>query len=126
MKRKTGYTLVEILAAVAIIAVLLLVGGRIYSSLKDSMRDKDCRNNLSAIAGAIEFYASRHRGVCPDDLNDLVASGYLDKLPRCYYCQTAEYGYTTAVNAAGFTVFYTVYCSAVHPNGAGPLIGTGK
>ena len=75
-----GFTLVEILVVLAIIATLLsLVAPRYFQTL-DRSRETVLRHDLTVMRDAIDKYYS-DTGVYPDTLDDLVERRYLRAVP---------------------------------------------
>ncbi|MFA6040834.1 MAG: type II secretion system protein [Methylophilus sp.] len=77
---KNGFTLIEILVVLAIIATLLsLVTPRYFDSMNRS-KEKILKNDLIVIREAIDKYYS-DKNVYPDSLEDLVQYKYLRQMP---------------------------------------------
>ena len=75
-----GFTLIEILVVLAIIAMLLsLVTPRYFDSMSRS-KEKILKNDLIVIREAIDKYYS-DKNVYPDSMEDLVQYKYLRELP---------------------------------------------
>jgi general secretion pathway protein G len=75
-----GFTLIEILVVLAIIATLLsLVAPRYFDSMNRS-KEKILKNDLVVIRGAIDQYYS-DKNAYPDALEDLVQHKYLREMP---------------------------------------------
>jgi len=76
----SGFTLVEILVVLTIIAILLsLVAPRYFSSI-DRSKEKILRHDLVVMRDAIDqFYSDRN--TYPDTLQDLVQGKYLRDIP---------------------------------------------
>lgn len=76
----TGFTLVEILVVLTIIAILLsLVAPRYFDSI-DRSKEKVLRHDLIVMRGAIDQFLS-DRNMYPDTLEDLVEGRYLRAVP---------------------------------------------
>lgn len=79
-RNKSGFTLIEILVVLAIIATLLsLVTPRYFDSMSRS-KEKILKNDLIVIREAIDKYYS-DKNVYPDSLEDLVQYKYLREMP---------------------------------------------
>lgn len=77
---KNGFTLIEILVVLAIIATLLsLVTPRYFDSMNRS-KEKILKNDLIVIREAIDKYYS-DKNAYPDSLEDLVQYKYLRDMP---------------------------------------------
>lgn len=70
IRRRNGYTLVEILVVVAILAGLLALLLPLLADATETGRGNTCRNNLRNLATALTNYANRH-GVYPGYMNAL-------------------------------------------------------
>ena len=78
--KKNGFTLIEILVVLAIIATLLsLVTPRYFDSMNRS-KEKILKNDLIVIREAIDKYYS-DKNVYPDSLEGLVQYKYLREMP---------------------------------------------
>ncbi len=78
--RRQGFTLIELIVVMAIIALLAsIVAPRYYRSV-DNARDASLRTSLNVMRDAIDkFVADKDR--YPDSLDDLVKQGYLRQVP---------------------------------------------
>jgi len=86
---KTGFTLVEILVVMAIVATLLsLVAPRYFDTLERS-KETLLRHDLAIMRDAIDKYYS-DRGIYPDTLEDLVQARYLRNVPEDPITQSME------------------------------------
>jgi general secretion pathway protein G len=79
-RKKNGFTLIEILVVLAIIATLLsLVTPRYFDSISRS-KEKILKNDLIVMREAIDkFYSDKN--AYPDSLEDLVQYNYLRAIP---------------------------------------------
>lgn len=79
-RNNSGFTLIEILVVLAIIATLLsLVTPRYFDSMNRS-KEKILKNDLIVIREAIDKYYS-DKNAYPDSLEDLVQYKYLREMP---------------------------------------------
>ncbi len=78
--RRGGFTLIEILVVMAIVATLLsLVAPRYFETMERS-KETTLRHDLSVMRDAIDKYYS-DKGAYPDTLEDLVYGQYLRSIP---------------------------------------------
>ena len=94
MKKKSGFTLVEIMIVVAIIALLAAIAIPSFVSARTKSQTSACKNNLRQIDGAKDQYALENNNTAPATVAALV-SDYIKKTPVC------PNGGTYAVGALG-------------------------
>jgi general secretion pathway protein G len=75
-----GFTLVELMVVMAIIAVLMAVAVPSFVSAIRSAREAALREDLHTMRDAIEQY-TEDKEAAPQSLDDLVQAGYLKSLP---------------------------------------------
>ncbi len=80
IRASRGFTLVELLVVMSIIALLMSIAVPRYFHSTDKAREAVLKQNLAQMRDAIDkFYGDRGR--YPDNLDDLVARKYLRKIP---------------------------------------------
>lgn len=81
-RRQTrGFTLLELIIVMAIIAILLEIAIPIYSRSILAARERALRSDLASLRQAIwRFTLDKQRG--PQGLDDLRASGYISQIPE--------------------------------------------
>jgi general secretion pathway protein G len=78
---KRGFTLIELIVVLAIIALLVSIVAPRYGHTVDRARDASLKTTLNVVRDAIDkFLADRDR--YPDSLDELVARGYLRQVPE--------------------------------------------
>jgi general secretion pathway protein G len=75
-----GFTLLELMVVIAIIAILLEIAIPIYSRSLVAARERALRTDLASLRQAIWRYTlDKQKG--PQGLDDLRAAGYIEKIP---------------------------------------------
>lgn len=80
MKRRTGFTLVELLVVMAIIALLLSLAVPRYFGSMDRSKETILKENLYLMRDALQKYYG-DKGKYPEGIDDLVSEKYLRKIP---------------------------------------------
>jgi len=75
-----GFTLVELLVVLAIIAVLLSIAAPRYSGSVDRTKEAVLHENLASLRDALDKHYS-DTGLYPQKLEDLVTKRYLRRIP---------------------------------------------
>jgi len=89
MRRKGGFTLVEIMIVVAIIGILIAIAVPGFLRARETARARNCAENLQKIDGAVEQYAldyhlSNGDTTIADDWTAIVGqTSYIKRLPIC-------------------------------------------
>jgi prepilin-type N-terminal cleavage/methylation domain-containing protein len=121
MKKQGGFTLIELMVVVLIIAILVAIAVPVFSSARESAWRRTCQSNLRTIDGAVQtYYASfdalppgfsSAAGVTVNGSHPLVAGGFLKRAPECPK-------YVSAGNANGF---YKLVGDITNPQGIGAV-----
>ncbi|MGM9999101.1 MAG: type II secretion system protein [Candidatus Bruticola sp.] len=87
-KTKYGFTLIELMIVIAILAILALIMLPNMMRSRDAAKLSSCKYNLRGIAAAMESYATDNSGMYPHDINKLVeknskGDAYLRSIPKC-------------------------------------------
>jgi general secretion pathway protein G len=80
MKRRRGFTFVELMVVITIIVILISMAIPIYNRSIIRAKESVLANNLYTLRTVIDQY-SYDKGKAPQQLQDLVTEGYLQKLP---------------------------------------------
>lgn len=80
LHKKNGFTLVELMVVMAIIAMLLAIASPRYFKGVDKTREAVLHENLALTRQALDKYFNDN-GKYPDTLDDLVSKKYLRNLP---------------------------------------------
>jgi len=81
LRKSRGFTLVELMIVIAIIAILVAVAAPIYSKAIVRTKEAALREDLFHLRQAIDqFTMDKQRA--PQSLEELVSAGYLRELPK--------------------------------------------
>lgn len=78
--RRLGFTLIELMIVMAIIAVLMSIAVPIYTRSITRAKESVLRNNLFTMRTVIDEY-TYDKQKAPQNLQDLVSEGYLRQVP---------------------------------------------
>lgn len=101
-RRRFGFTLVELMIVMAIIAILMSVAIPIYSRSITRSKESVLKNNLFTMRTVIDEY-TYDKQKAPQTLNDLVSDGYLRQIPVDPITGTAD-SWRTIMEDASNTV----------------------
>jgi len=79
--RRHGFTLIELIVVMAIIALLVSIVAPRYYRTVDKARDVSLKTTLNVVRDAIDKYAA-DRDQYPESLDELVSRGYLRQVPE--------------------------------------------
>ncbi len=88
-RRRFGFTLIELMIVMAIIAVLMSVAIPIYSRSIQRAKESVLKNNLFTLRTVIDEY-TYDKQKAPQNLQDLVSDGYLRQVPMDPMTQSAD------------------------------------
>jgi len=114
-RRRRGFTLVQMLVTILIMAVLLAVAIPLYTQTQKTSKQKACEENLTAIYQAEEAYRIKNRAylaaTTTTDLQTLTGT-----VPQC---PSGSATYTVTVSGSGSSQTVTVWCknSGAHVTG---------
>ena len=80
MRRRRGFTFVELMVVITIIVILISMAIPIYNRSIIRAKESVLANNLFTLRTVIDQY-SYDKGKAPQSLQDLVTESYLQKLP---------------------------------------------
>lgn len=81
MKQARGFTLIELIVVMAIIALLASITAPRYFRSVENAREASLRTSLNVMRDAIDKYVG-DRGTYPASLDDLVQRGYIRQIPQ--------------------------------------------
>lgn len=79
-RRRFGFTLIELMIVMAVIAVLMSIALPIYSRTIQRSKESVLKNNLFTLRTVIDEY-TYDKQKAPQTLDDLVSDGYLRQVP---------------------------------------------
>jgi prepilin-type N-terminal cleavage/methylation domain-containing protein len=78
----SGFTLIELMIVVAIVAVLSAIAIPKFGELLIRSKESSAKGALGTLRSAIDIYYVGNQGVFPNDLNVLLVSDVIDYLPH--------------------------------------------
>lgn len=106
-RRSNGFTLVELLTVLVVIALLAAIITPRYLAARDNSTFTACSQNLKNVATALQTYANDNSQTYPSSLSQLTPQ-YLALLPSCPTAagpDTYSPSYESATQPPNFTVF---------------------
>jgi general secretion pathway protein G len=79
-RRQLGFTLIELMIVMAIIAILVGIAIPVYNRSITRARESVLKNNLFTLRTVIDEY-TYDKGKAPQNIQDLVSDGYLRQIP---------------------------------------------
>ena len=79
--RRRGYTLIEIIIVMTVMAILMSAAVPLYTRVVQRTKESVLRNNLFSIRNVIDEY-TYDKQKAPQSLQDLVTEGYLRQVPN--------------------------------------------
>lgn len=116
-KKSTGFTLVELMIVIAIIAILasILVPNLVRAKSRSQLTG--CQSNLRNLGNALEMYNVDYTGRYPQAFS-LLTPNYIKTIPECPAAgsdtYTASYVVTTVPDS------FEIYCSGNNHGGFSP------
>ena len=80
IRRRRGFTLIELVVVIAIVALLVSIAAPRYFTSVERARENALRSSLAVMRNAIDQFAT-DRGRYPESLAELVEARYLRKIP---------------------------------------------
>ena len=122
LKKKEGFTIIEVVLVLAIVALILLMIFIALPALQRGQRDTARKNDVGTAASAVNSFVSNNRGSFPGDATSsaLTAgslSGYLGELSSNTTLYTVRNTASTTAAPADGTVMITKATKCNAPNG---------
>jgi len=114
LKRRKGFTLIELMIVIAIIAILAAILVPNFIRARAQGQVTACKSNLKNIGTALEMYSTDNSGRYPSAKTALTPN-YLKTIPTCASIGTDAYGYSAASNPDS----YTAVCAGSNHSGVG-------
>ncbi len=92
--RRRGFTLIEIMIVIAIIAILATIAVPNFMRARGEAQLDGCIQNEKTIQTALEMYLIRHKAPLTIDVDTLVEGKYLKEAPKCPSAGTCCYSIT--------------------------------
>jgi len=84
MRRERGFTLIELMVVIVIIAILAAVALPNFMGATERARESAVRSAMKTIQTALEMYATEHSGTYTDDLNGILPHLPGNKFPNSH------------------------------------------
>jgi len=115
--RKRGFTMVEVIIVVAIIAVLASIIIPKMTGARDKAKLENCKANMRHLVTAVSLYNNDHNNAMPPVGNitashALITEGYLKSAPVCPAIPTSDPSYYFGASST-YAGDYYVYCNNV-------------
>lgn len=133
MRKRKGFTLIELMIVIAIIAILAAVLVPNFMRAREASRYTACKSNLKTFSTCMEMYSNDYDGMYPggtgggtiqnagDPSNNTntpagataFRSQYVGKIIRCPTARSTDY----RINIPTGGVLYAIYCPAAPNSG---------
>ncbi|OGE20234.1 hypothetical protein A3A14_00090 [Candidatus Daviesbacteria bacterium RIFCSPLOWO2_01_FULL_43_38] len=104
-KKDKGFTLVELMVAISIVAVLATIGFSLFQSTQATARDAKRRSDVDAMVSALETHFDATTGVYTAIDDTVAATWFVDKITPKDPLNDAASGYTYSYPTAAATTY---------------------
>jgi len=127
MRRERGFTLIELMVVIVIIAILAAVALPNFMGATERARESAVRSAVKTIQTALEMYATDNQGYYPGDIYSLTTGNYLPggKFPN-NPATNSPYTFTVTSNGSASEGAYRITYSVATDHSAYTLTGYGK
>jgi prepilin-type N-terminal cleavage/methylation domain-containing protein len=109
MRRRKGFTLIELMIVIAIIAILASILIPNFVKARAQSQHTACCSNVKNIGTACEMYSTENQGHYPNTMTLVTGGGYMQSAPTCPSANSNTVYNTIATNSNPDR--YTTYCS---------------
>ena len=106
--RGRGFTLIEMMLVIAILAILALIMVPNFMRARSRSQLAGCEGNLKALGTSLEAYAADNAAHYPSSMDGLVSAGTLRYIPTCP--ATARDTYSEGYETHIVPDIYTIEC----------------
>lgn len=117
MKNRKGFTLIELMIVIAIIAILAAILVPNFLRARAQGQYTQCQSNEKNMGTALEMYSTDNSGHYPGTLTGLTPD-YLRIIPTCASAGESSV-YTSVFTSSRVPDAYTFYCSGTNHSAVG-------
>lgn len=133
MRKNNGFTLVELLIVMSVIAILIVIFMSSFRGLQNETRKTKAQQDLRFLKVAIESYYKNHNNVFPSksDYQAILLGAYPKLLESNLYdpfgiSSTTQYMYDLSADDPSKAIYYVVYSVGPGGNGTASIDNSGN